>query len=160
VARGTFREDLYYRMAVACVRLPPLRERPEDIPVLVRHFLRQHELVDGIERVFDDDLARRLASRPWPGNVRELRNAIEQIVAFGSDDVLPPQREVPMAAACATPFKVAKARVIEQFEREYLSAMLAWKRGNITAAASAAEMDRVHLVRLLDRYGLRRKREG
>jgi two-component system, NtrC family, response regulator GlrR len=160
VARGTFREDLYYRMAVACVRLPPLRERPEDIPVLVQHFLRQHELADGIERVFDDDLAKRLASRPWPGNVRELRNAIEQIVAFGSDDVLPPQREVPVAAACATPFKVAKARVIEQFEREYLSAMLAWKRGNITAAASAAEMDRVHLVRLLDRYGLRRKREA
>jgi len=117
VNRGAFREDLYYRLAVACIRLLPLREHAEDIPLLVRHFLRQHSLQDGVTRTFSDPVVQRLVARPWPGNVRELRNVIEQIVAFGSDDAAPDV--APRAhLAGAAPFKVAKARVIEQFERD------------------------------------------
>ncbi|HEX3697664.1 MAG TPA: sigma 54-interacting transcriptional regulator [Polyangia bacterium] len=160
VARGRFREDLYYRLAVARVRLPPLRERLQDLPLLIRHFLRRHEEADGVSRPLDELLHERFVGRPWPGNIRELRNAVERMVTFGFDsDESSPAHGPSAPASCAEPFKVAKARLIGQFEQEYLSSMLAWKRGNITAAASAAEMDRVHMVRLLDRYGLRRKRE-
>jgi DNA-binding NtrC family response regulator len=160
VARGRFREDLYYRLAVARVRLPPLRERLPDLPLLIRHFLSVHEQADGLPRPLDELLLERFEGRTWPGNIRELRNAIERIVTLGFDgDETCPGGAMSSPAACGEPFKIAKGRVIEHFEREYLSSMLAWKRGNITAAASAAEMDRVHMVRLLDRYGLRRKRE-
>jgi two-component system, NtrC family, response regulator GlrR len=159
VTRGSFREDLYYRLAVARIRMPPLRDRQEDIPILVRQFLEQHSKHDAVEYDVDDALMARWMSRQWAGNVRELRNAVEQIVAFGPDD--DQANEPPTSfAACATPFKVAKQRVIEQFEREYLSAALASTHGNITAAANAAEIDRVHMVRLLDRYGLRKARSA
>jgi DNA-binding NtrC family response regulator len=160
VARGRFREDLYYRLAVARVRLPPLRDRLEDLPLLIRHFLAEHERADGLARPLDELLLERFEGRTWPGNIRELRNAVERIITLGFDgDEASPGNALSSPAACGEPFKIAKGRVIEHFEREYLSSMLAWKRGNITAAASAAEMDRVHMVRLLDRYGLRRKRE-
>jgi DNA-binding NtrC family response regulator len=157
---GKFREDLYYRLAVGRVHLPPLRERLEDLPILIRHFLAQHERADGVERRLDTLLLERFQGRTWPGNIRELRNAVERIVTLGFDCDESGLSGVPGdGSLCVDPFKVAKARVVEKFEREYLSAMLAWKRGNITATASAAEMDRVHMVRLLDRHGLRRKRQ-
>ena len=155
VNRGAFREDLYYRLAVACVRLPPLRERNADIASLVRHFLTLH----GVRTPLPDDMLERLTRRSWPGNVRELRNAVEQIVAFGIEENSldePVSSGRPVTAA--VPFKVAKARLLEGFEREYLVSILAQHRGNITAAASAAELDRVHFLRLLDRYGLRKPR--
>jgi len=153
VSRGNFREDLYYRLAVACVRLPALRERTEDIPVLVRHFLEEQ----GVRSAPDEAILQRLMRRSWPGNVRELRNVIEQIVAFGVEerslDEVPEQ-----PASIDVPFKTAKARLLEGFERSYLVSILAQHGGNITAAAKAAELDRVHFLRLLDRYGLRMPR--
>jgi len=153
VNRGAFREDLYYRLAVACVRLPALRERSNDIPALVRYFLEQQ----GVSAAPDEDMLQRLMRRSWPGNVRELRNAVEQIVAFGIEEVsLDGAPERP--AAVDVPFKIAKARLVEAFERDYLVSVLAQHRGNITAAANAAELDRVHFLRLLDRYALRKPR--
>jgi DNA-binding NtrC family response regulator len=89
--------------------------------------------------------------------VRELRNAVEQHLAFGQDEVALPEESGPDSAADA-PFKVQKALVVERFEREYLIAQLARHGGNITAAASAADLDRVHFLRLLDRHGLRLRR--
>jgi len=155
VNRGAFREDLYYRLAVACVRLPPLRERVNDIPILVKNFLEEHSRRDAVEYALEDGVAQRLMMRPWPGNVRELRNVVEQIVAFGIEEVS--LVEAPeQAAPIDLPFKVAKAQLVERFEREYLVSVLAQHGGNITAAASAAELDRVHFLRLLDRYGLRK----
>jgi len=154
VNRGAFREDLYYRLAVASVRLPALRERTDDIPALVRYFLDQQ----GHRGLPEDGMLQRLMRRPWPGNVRELRNAVEQIVAFGIEEVSldeAPERPAPIDA----PFKVAKARLVEGFERDYLVSVLAQHKGNITAAANAAELDRVHFLRLLDRYGLRKPRQ-
>jgi DNA-binding NtrC family response regulator len=149
VNRGAFREDLYYRLAVASVRLPALRERSEDIPALVRSFLEQQ----GVNTPPDESMLQRLIRRSWPGNVRELRNAVEQIVAFGIEEVsLDEAPERP--AAIDVPFKIAKARLVEGFERDYLVSVLAQFKGNITAA----ELDLVHFLRLLDRHGLRKPR--
>jgi two-component system response regulator GlrR len=153
--RGDFREDLYYRLAVACVRLPSLRERTADVPLLVRCFLEQHSRQDGIDYSLDEEILKRLMLRPWPGNVRELRNVVEQIIAFGIEEVSLVESPEPPGTVDA-PFKTAKARIVERFERDYLVAVLASHGGNITAAASAAELDRVHFLRLLDRYGLRK----
>ena len=95
--------------------------------------------------------------RPWPGNVRELRNVVEQIVAFGIEQVpVVEQPERPLSVDA--PFKTAKALLVENFEREYLVSVLAQHSGNITAAANAADLDRVHFLRLLDRHGLRQPR--
>src|SRR5579859_8112071 len=82
MGRGAFRDDLYYGLAVATIRLPPLRERLSDVPVLVRHFLHEHALKDGVDYSIDDAALERLALRGWPGNVRELRNVVETMLAF------------------------------------------------------------------------------
>jgi two-component system, NtrC family, response regulator GlrR len=156
--RGVFREDLYYRLAVATVRLPPLREHVSDVPLLVRHFLELHSRKDGVEYQLADEVLQRLMQRAWPGNVRELRNAVEQVVAFGIEEVALVETPERTSAPLELPFKLAKAQLVEKFEREYLTAVLAQFMGNITAAASAAEIDRVHFLRLLDRYGLRKSR--
>jgi DNA-binding NtrC family response regulator len=89
--------------------------------------------------------------------VRELRNAVEQIVAFGTDEA-PRGNARDHAPHQDAPFKLAKAEVVERFEREYLVSILARHNGNITAAATAADLDRVHFLRLLDRHGLRKAR--
>jgi DNA-binding NtrC family response regulator len=156
--RGAFREDLYYRLAVATVRLPPLREHVSDIPLLVRHFLEQHSRNDGVDYQLDAEFLQRLMQRAWPGNVRELRNTVEQVVAFGIEEVAVVETPEQAPAPLELPFKLAKAQLVEKFEREYLTAVLAQFKGNITAAASAAEIDRVHFLRLLDRHGLRKSR--
>jgi DNA-binding NtrC family response regulator len=155
IGRGVFRDDLYYSLAVATVRIPPLRERLSDIPLLVKHFLSQHSLKDGVAYTLDEAVLARLALRPWPGNVRELRNAVETILAFGTDEV-PAEKAAPREVPLDIPFKAAKARLVEGFERDYLVSVLGRHGGNITAAATAAGLDRVHFLRLLDRYGLRK----
>jgi two-component system, NtrC family, response regulator GlrR len=155
VTEGAFREDLYYRLAVARVRLPALREHRTDIPALARHFVRHHSVRDSTEYALDEELLRRWVQRPWPGNIRQLRNVVEQVVAFGIEEVPvpePPREPV----AIDVPFKSAKAKIVSAFELEYLTAILARHNGNITASANAAELDRVHFLRLLDRYGLRK----
>lgn len=160
VAEGTFRQDLYYRLAIACVRLPALRDRLSDIPLLVRHFIQEYSRHENVEYSTEWVLAQ-LPSSSWPGNVRELRNAVEQIIAFGADTGRDVPLDVPGAydpTILACPFKVAKAQLLQRFEREYLVTALAHHGGNITAAANHAELDRVHFLRLLDRYGLRASR--
>jgi len=157
VNEGSFREDLYYRLAVGCVRLPALRERTSDIPLLVNHLLEQHSQRDGVRHVLDEAVIHRLMQRPWPGNVRELRNVVDRLVAFGPEDA-PQEFGVGKPRGAEQPFKLAKAQIVECFEREYLVSVLARTAGNITAAAAASELDRVHFLRLLDRYGLRKSR--
>jgi two-component system, NtrC family, response regulator GlrR len=157
VERGRFRDDLYYRLAVIEVRLPPLRERREDIPELVGQILG--ELGAGPRdraRLEAADSLRRLASRPWPGNIRELRNHLERSVALGAEldiDTRPAAPPAGDGAAIdlARPFRDARAA----FERTYLAALLERCAHNIRAAAKAAAIDRAHLYRLLDRHGLR-----
>jgi len=157
--RGTFREDLFYRLAVASVTLPPLRRRPEDIPVLIKAFLAQYAARDGQHYQIHEATIRRMSSRPWPGNARELRNAVEELVVFGEpvqafEESFPPQTAGEIPGDELGLFKEEKARVIT-FEERYLRSLLAQHGNNISASALAAGLDRVHLLRLLYKHGLR-----
>jgi DNA-binding NtrC family response regulator len=167
VNRGRFREDLYFRLSVFTVRLPPLRERTDDIPELVRGFLERMGALDN-ERLFTSSIFAELARHDWPGNVRELRNYIERaLVLQDASEASRGNREPhdlggPASEGSGTtidaPFKTAKERLITQFERGYLEQLMAWAGGNVSRASRKAKLDRMYLHRLLQRYEI--KREG
>jgi transcriptional regulator with GAF, ATPase, and Fis domain len=160
VNEGTFREDLYFRLAVVSVQLPPLRARREDIPALVRHF---YERMVGEGAVAPADLVSSLMVRAWPGNVRELRNVVERSISLGWSSE--PQTEVPKPGALPPgigalvpidlPLKEARQAWTEQFESVYLRAMLEKTDGNVSRAAEMAGVNRRFLQRLMVRLGLR-----
>jgi len=162
VNHGRFRDDLYYRLSVVTVRIPPLRDRLEDIPMLVNVFLRQLNVRSG-SPLFTRDVLSDMARYDWPGNVRELRNYVERAVVL---DVVPPAstRSVPVhddagasqAINLDESYRDAKARVVADFERRFVTALLAWSKGNISMAARKAGMDRMYLHRLVQRLGLKR----
>ncbi|MCG5054254.1 MAG: sigma 54-interacting transcriptional regulator [Myxococcales bacterium] len=163
VSQKRFREDLYYRLAVVRITIPPLRERHDDIPLLARHFVKEMSHGKAL-RVHKHDLER-LKQHGWPGNVRELRNAIERVVALCRDNELDFSQTFPDGAPSSTPapaeipfelpFKDAKAVMVDAFERAYLAKLLETHHGNLSAAARAAELDRKHLRELLRKHGLR-----
>ncbi len=143
VKAGRFRQDLYYRLAVATVRVPPLRERPEDIPALVEHFAKARggvTLSPATVAAFQCDA--------WPGNVRELRNAVERALALGDADAPAP------AKGAAPGFKEARDKLLEDFERDYLRTLLERNGDNMSEAARVAGISRAQFYRLLERYGL------
>jgi DNA-binding NtrC family response regulator len=161
VNRGTFRGDLYFRIAVITVRVPPLRERPEDVPHLIRHFLEGLG-AEGDQHLFGADVISELARHAWPGNVRELRNYVERSVVLKTArmSITPPPPSVLAGARAAdvdvhVPFKVAKDALIEGFERAYLRAVVAECGGNLTKAARMAGIDRMYLHRLVQKYATR-----
>jgi len=175
-ARGVFREDLYYRLNVVAITLPPLRERPEDIPVLAYHFLERHARATG-RPVHDITPAalKALISHPWRGNVRELGNAIERAVVLGQG----PRIDVPDLAAITPsgaeasalpadgtaraaagpladiPYAQAREHAIAGFERSYVGALLKRAGGNVSEAARLAGLDRSNFRRVMRRAGLR-----
>ncbi len=167
VRKGSFREDLYYRLRVVEVELPPLRERVEDLPTLVDRFLAQ--IADRLGRdkkqIAPDALAR-LARHGWPGNVRELRNVIEQAAVLssgpciGEDDLrldLAPagatsNGDAAVAGAC---FSEAKKRTVEAFERQFLLEALRANGGNVSRTAEAVGMVRQSLQQKIRELGLR-----
>lgn len=164
VERGTFRSDLYFRLAVVSVRLPPLRERLEDLPALVEHLLRDARVpLDRAALVRQPSFMRELTRYGWPGNVRELRNHIESCLAMG--EALPPGSFDPevsgviplgdMAVDISVPLKEARDTCVRSFEKRYLEAILRRHDDRVSAAARAAGMDRAHFYRLLWKYGLR-----
>jgi two-component system, NtrC family, response regulator GlrR len=162
VNRGTFRQDLYYRLEVVRLRIPPLRERPEDIPVLVEHFRRGLTRPGAEPPPLSEEAMRHFLAHPWPGNVRELRNAVERAILLEELPVAPPAAAEGGGATAVdvgVPFKDAKNALVEGFERSYLTALLEATAGNVSEAARRAEIDRVYLLKLLRRYGLREKRE-
>jgi two-component system, NtrC family, response regulator GlrR len=153
VNRKSFREDLYFRLAVVSIEMPPLRGRPEDIALYVEDFLRENPGV-----TIDAETMQRLSEQPWPGNVRELRNVIERAVALGEVDVPAAEHSLPRVGGdidVDVPFKVAKNALVDEFERGYVERLMQKHEGNITQAARAAEIDRVYLLRVLDKYGMR-----
>ncbi len=180
VNRGRFREDLYYRLAVARVHVPPLRERKDDLPLLIEHILQTTP--GGETASIAQETIDLMMKHDWPGNVRELRNVIERAVLLAespeSEDAL---RRAPQPAAAkaepsitvtpsqtatstdatmtvpvdvSIPFKNAKQNVISEFERRYISRLLAQHDGNISAAARAAGIDRMSIHKMLHRLGL------
>jgi transcriptional regulator with GAF, ATPase, and Fis domain len=155
VNRGNFREDLFFRLSVITVRMPPLRDRPEDVPLLAETFLSQVAPGAVLPAGFKDQLA----THRWPGNVRELRNAVERAATLGQawafSDAHPAPAGEDLAVDPTVPFKQAKQRLVERFERPYLEQLLKMTGGNVSAAARQAQIDRVHLIKLLRRYSLK-----
>jgi transcriptional regulator with GAF, ATPase, and Fis domain len=185
VSNGTFREDLYFRLSVIHVELPPLRERKEDIPALADVFLREIAGRRGLSMSFAADALGSLQGHSWPGNVRELKNVVERAASLTeaatvtrSDLMfnrepggvrmqapLPPPSAAPLAdlppptIVAGLDFKEAKQRVVDAFELAYLKQLLERHDGNITRSAQEAGLTRYHLRELLKRHGLTNVKE-
>ncbi len=161
VQAGKFREDLYFRLAVVPVTVPPLRERREDIPALVHHMLRA---AGGRQRVSPETLAS-LEAHDWPGNIRELRNVLDRAAymaqAAGSDEIsfvtLPSGERAPATLQfdAERSYRDTRAKHDAEFERAYVRWLLGRHQGNVSAAAREAKMDRKHLHDLARKHGLR-----
>jgi DNA-binding NtrC family response regulator len=160
VAKKAFREDLYYRLAVIRVHLPPLRERGHDINLLVDHFIKAFSA--GRKLTITGEDMQRLKAYSWPGNVRELRNVIERACVLSKgeslnlDDVLGGEGAAQPSLGIRTdlPFKEAKGQLVELFEREYIVDLMKRHKMNLSAAAREAQIDRKHLRELIRKYGL------
>jgi len=159
VNRKTFRPELYFRIMVTHLFVPPLREHPEDIELLVEHFLA--ELAPGGAVALPDGFLEWARAHTWPGNVRELRNAVERAVVtrglpgpedapgfFGVGD--------PLRVDLKVPFRDAKRRVVDEFDRRYVRSLLEKHEWNIASAARAAGLDRMSIYKMLRRLDIRR----
>jgi DNA-binding NtrC family response regulator len=155
VNENRFRQDLYYRLNVIPLSLPPLRERREDIPVLARHFLKKRAIEAG--RDLDDfsiGAMRKLMLYDWPGNVRELENTIEHALAVTRDDVIGEEIILPakgLPAESLIPYKKA----VEDFKRGYVVRLLEFTKGNVSKAAELAEKYRADFHNLVQKYNLK-----
>jgi DNA-binding NtrC family response regulator len=171
VEAGRFRQDLYYRLNVVTLALPPLRERLDDLPILVAHFLKKHG--GPMPLTLSPTVLETMAAYPWPGNIRELENAVLHAIALAREgalevDSLPPRvRErfaPPLSVATSAGVEPciedgvtlteAKRRAAHDFERRYLDKVLARARGSVSEAARLAGLDRTNFRRLLQRHGL------
>jgi transcriptional regulator with PAS, ATPase and Fis domain len=170
VNENRFREDLYYRLSVVHLELPPLRRRKDDIPLIVKKFLTTLHGDDALSQVADLDVTMDVLKRhEWPGNVRELRNLVElafysekrpvDLSSFLSFGTLragrKPTDEPDMSFTTDKPFKDAKNDLIEEFEKAYLNDLLARNRQNISQSAREAGIERAYLQRLIRKYGMR-----
>ena len=159
VNAGRFRADLYYRLAVLDITIPPLRERTDDLPLLVDHVLGNLGVLHDPEaaRLRTPEFVASLVAHPWPGNIRELRNYVERCLAY---ETQPPihvvESDDPMVLLDPRqPLRVVRERWGRMMERTYLVRLLELHGDNVAAAARSAGVDRVHLHRLLARCGLR-----
>jgi DNA-binding NtrC family response regulator len=161
VRAGRFREDLYYRLDVVTLRLPPLRERRQDIPLLVDHFLRALSLRHGRGPVaMDSEAQRRLLAYDWPGNIRELQNVLERAVLLAEQGVIGPEHLatnlLPAAASSTEPETLPSAalRPLEDIEREHVIRVLAATGGNREESSRILGISRRTLTRMIQRWGL------
>jgi transcriptional regulator with GAF, ATPase, and Fis domain len=165
VEKGKFREDLYFRLNVVPIVAPPLRERKDDIPMLVQHFIKT--LSNGAALEVTEETMGALAAHDWPGNVRELRNVIERALALGTDAsrLVAPLGDNPLGMARGgsgvrvdfqpgMSFRDQKEKWNDEFEQRYLAWLLKRNSGNISKAARDADMDRKYLHKLLKKYDI------
>lgn len=156
IANGTFREDLYYRLSVIPVHLPPLRERREDIPLLIKYFCAKH----GSDKItFDKDAFNTLVIYPWPGNVRELENTVERLLIMRNRDVisideLPEKLLVNVPSGSAIIKLPDEGYSLEQLEREIVVEALERNGWNQTAAARFLRIPRHTLIYRIEKYGI------
>ncbi|QAT85020.1 sigma-54 dependent transcription regulator [Corallococcus coralloides] len=163
VQAGRFRADLFFRLAVVGIPLPSLRERTEDIPLIVEHILAGLGATpEQLAKLTTPDFLTRLQRAAWPGNVRELRNHLERCLVF--QRALPPTAPdavnalapaVPRMVDASLTYAESRRRALETFEHDYVDALLKLHGGKVSQAAAAADMDRVYLYRLLRRHGLK-----
>ncbi|MBZ0157506.1 MAG: sigma-54 dependent transcriptional regulator [Alphaproteobacteria bacterium] len=154
IDKNTFREDLFYRINVFPLGIPSLRERREDIPLLVEHFLKGRKRIHPAALDF-------LTNHNWPGNVRELENMVERLVVFSGGDTIMPE-DLPAEAQDIICKKIdtrlsyaeAKQRVIDEFNRNFIRKTLLHTEGNVTKAAENAKLDRANFQRLMRKYGI------
>ena len=176
VNRGTFREDLYYRLAKVSVRVPPLRDRLEDVPMLVEGFLASLD-AQSSAHLFSPSVLAEMQRHDWPGNVRELKNYVERSIVLAvaarpprrstsgmrpaykdkddppsSSEDLPGMIRMPDMSA---PFREAKEAVVEAFERAYVGPLIERCNGNMSKASRMARMDRMYLHQLAQKHGFR-----
>jgi two-component system response regulator GlrR len=154
MAEGKFREDLYYRLKVVSLTLPPLSKRQGDIPLLVNHFLKQLAAREGgKQKVYAPEAMELLVTSEWPGNIRQLYNMVEQNVALSATPVISAavvQKSLRGDSGKLPPY--AQAR--DEFTRNYLVQLLQITRGNITQAAQLAERNRTEFYKLLARHSI------
>jgi two-component system nitrogen regulation response regulator NtrX len=164
IRHGRFREDLFFRLAVVPIVVPPLRDRCEDIPLLAGHFLRTAAARFGRRPShLSPEVLRMLREYRWPGNVRELRNIVERLVILSPADEIRPEdlpaeiRDASLAPAPSGDAPLREAR--DDFERRYILAALRRHRGNVTRTAEALQVERSNLYRKLRGYGIEVERE-
>ncbi len=174
-----FRQDLYYRLSVVKVNLPPLRERSEDIPLILEKFLSQgryNRLQDGSLKVtrVEEDAIKNLQRYQWPGNVRELTNVLERTISLVDGNSINAQhlssvfQEIEynvepterMSIDNSLPFKEAKQKVVESFEKDYLQDLIKRNNFNVSRASREAQIDRKHLKNLLKKYEITAQDDG
>jgi DNA-binding NtrC family response regulator len=163
VNSGQFRLDLYYRLAVVALEVPPLRERTRDIPLLVEHFARETGLTRPIDEVIPPETMAQLLRHRWPGNVRELRNYVQATVAMGEpaelrDDAMSPEKDElrrALSPLLEGPYGDARNRLLQTFERQYIERLMERAHDNVAQAARDAGMARSHLNDLLRRHKVR-----
>lgn len=171
---GSFRADLYYRLAVVQLAVPALRERLEDLPLLAEHFLRQAGFQGAVSEVLPEEAMAQLMAHRWPGNVRELRNVVEAAWVMGETPELaetqPPARpsggapeggtqHVVIEDLLGLPYNDARGQLLDQFEAAYVEDLLQRTQGNVAKAARVAKMNRSYLNRLIRKRGIQPPRD-
>ncbi|MEX0935469.1 MAG: helix-turn-helix domain-containing protein, partial [Gemmatimonadota bacterium] len=166
IESGRFREDLYYRLNVVPIHVPPLRERREDIPMLARHFVNVMAARDGLpRREFTEEALSRLRELEWPGNVRELRNTVERLLILARGDRITDQDVELLVSGIRGPAglgtELLTADTFQDFrdrsERSFLVHKLREHEWNVSETARVLDMPRSNLYKKIDKYGLTRE---
>jgi DNA-binding NtrC family response regulator len=160
VTEGRFRQDLYFRLSVVVIRVPPLRERRADIPLLIGSFLEDACVRAGKKKVLSADALESLMRHTWPGNVRELRNTIERLVVSSRGSVIEAPGPLDATLSVLAPHEdqaFANLTTLDDLERRYLLHVLEAAKGNRTRAAEILGIDRRTLYRMAERFGIELK---
>ena len=169
VQEKEFREDLYYRLNVINIKMPPLRDRKEDIPLLVKHFIEKYNKKENRQvKGISPEVEKEFYGYNWPGNVRELENVIERAVTLTNEDVISLNVILPLVKKegeaigigdelLSQPYKEARRKALDAFNTKYITNVLNKNSGNVTNAAKESEIERQYLQRMLKRYNIKSK---